>query len=204
MFKTLEEAQAAFDELNQSVADLTAANGRLTKETTRLKKGAGINPDEHAELMTQVETLTGQVKTLTKAKDTETGALKKTLAEKETALSGLLIDNGLTEAFVKGGVAAHYIGPLKSHLKAQAQIKSENGAFSAVIGDKPLADGVAAFLAGDEGKHYISAPASSGGGASGGGSKGPAGAEKRSAMSVTQKTTFIAEHGQDAYLKLPD
>lgn len=204
---TLEELQALVAELTASVDSLKTKNATLISEKRVLQakaKGADIDPEEHAALQSQVENLSDQVKTLTKSKDTETGALKKSLAEKDTALSGLLIDSGITEALAKGGVAPHYLPTLKSHLKSQAQIKSENGAFSAVLGEKPLAEGVAAFLASEDGKHFIGAPASSGGGASGGGKSGSGGAEKRSAMSIGQKTAYISEHGQDAYLKLPD
>lgn len=52
----------------------------------------------------------------------------------------------------------------KAMLRGQAAIK--DGA--AVIGDKPLADHVTEWAGTDQGKHFITAPANSGGGGQGG------------------------------------
>ncbi|MDO8742050.1 MAG: hypothetical protein Q7J45_00735 [bacterium] len=204
---TLEELQALVAELTTSVDSLKAKNATLITEKRALQakaKGADIDPEEHAALLSQVDTLTEQLKTVTKAKDTESGGLKKSLAEKDSALEKLLVDNGINEALIKAGVAPQFHDMAKSHFRSQAQIKSENGAFVAVIGDKPMSEGIAAYLAGDSGKHLISAPASSGGGASGSGNKGPGGVTKVSDLkSTAEKVAYIAEHGDKAFDALP-
>ena len=85
-------------------------------------------------------------------------------------MQNYLIDNGLNDALLKVGVRPEMMTAVKAMLKSQTKLTSDNGQYSALIGDKPLIDAVSEWAAGDEGKHFVSAPANSGGGAPGGSS----------------------------------
>lgn len=166
-------------------------------------KGSDIDPEDYARLQSEVEELSGKLGNTEKMSKAEIAKLSKSLQEKDGALNGLLVDSGITEALAKAGVAPHYVNPLKAMFKTQAQLVNENGAYKAVIGDKGVSDAISAYLSGDEGKHFVAAPANSGGGAQGSGVKGTPAAGKRGDMNAMQKAAYIGEHGQDAYLKLP-
>lgn len=193
--------------IEELTAPLAAKNKELLGELRSAKakaKGSDIDPEDYARLQSEVEDLNGRLSNSEKMSKSEIAKLSKSLSEKDGALSGLLVDSGITEALAKAGVAPHYMNPLKAMFKTQAQLVAENGQYKAVIGDKGLADAIGAYLGGDEGKHFVSAPMNSGGGSQGAGGKGasaPGG--KRSEMSAAQRVDYISKHGQEAYLKLP-
>jgi hypothetical protein len=193
--------------IEEVTAPLAAKTKELLGELRSAKakaKGSDIDPEDYARLQSEVEELSGRLAQSDKLSKGEIAKLTKSLQEKDGALNGLLVDSGISDALAKAGVAPHYVNPLKAMFKTQAQLVNENGAYKAVIGDKGVADAIGAYLSGDEGKHFVAAPANSGGGAQGSGGKGASGASgKRSEMSITDKAAFIAEHGQDAYLNLP-
>lgn len=157
----LEEAAA------EATEALSAKNKELLAELRAAKakaKGSDVDPEEHARLQTQVEELTGKLDKATKDSNRQIEKLTKDLTDKEGALTQHLIDGGLSTALAKAGVAPHFMDAAKAMLRGQAAIK--DGA--AVIGDKPLADHVTEWAGTDQGKHFITAPANSGGGGQGG------------------------------------
>jgi hypothetical protein len=83
-------------------------------------------------------------------------------------LQSYLIDNGLNDAMLKAGIKTEFMAAAKAMLKSQTKLLAENGQYSALMGEKPLNEAIAEWAAGDEGKHFVSAPANSGGGATGG------------------------------------
>lgn len=157
----LEEAAA------EATEALSAKNKELLAELRAAKakaKGSDVDPEEHARLLTQVEELTGKLDKVTKDSARQIEKLSKDLTDKDGALTQHLIDGGLSSALAKAGVAPHFMDAAKAMLRGQAAIK--DGA--AVIGDKPLADHVTEWAGTDQGKHFITAPANSGGGGQGG------------------------------------
>lgn len=157
----LEEAAA------EATEALSAKNKELLAELRAAKakaKGSDVDPEEHARLLTQVEELTGKLDKVTKDSARQIEKLTKDLTDKDGALTQHLIDGGLSSALAKAGVAPHFMDAAKAMLRGQAAIK--DGA--AVIGDKPLADHVTEWAGTDQGKHFITAPANSGGGGQGG------------------------------------
>jgi hypothetical protein len=82
--------------------------------------------------------------------------------------SKLLLDNGLTDALVKAGVATPFLPAVKAMLSSQAKIAIDGDTRKAVIGDKDLSAFVTEWATSDDGKHYIAAPQNNGGGANGG------------------------------------
>lgn len=162
------EVAALIEEVTtQATEKLSTKNQELLAELRAAKakaKGAEIDPEEHARLQTQVEDLTGKLDKVTKDSNRQIEKLTKDLTDKEGALTQHLIDGGLSSALAKAGVAPHFMDAAKAMLRGQAAIK--DGA--AVIGDKPLADHVTEWAGTDQGKHFITAPANSGGGGQGG------------------------------------
>ncbi|NMU88406.1 hypothetical protein HGQ98_00695 [Achromobacter ruhlandii] len=157
----LEEAAA------EATEALSAKNKELLAELRQAKakaKGSEIDPEEHARLQTLVEELTSKLDKVTKDSTRQIEKLTKDLTDKEGALTQHLIDGGLSTALAKAGVAPPFLDAAKAMLRGQAAIK--DGA--AVIGDKPLADHVTEWAGTDQGKHFITAPANSGGGGQGG------------------------------------
>ena len=169
------EVKALIEEVTAAATEaLSAKNRELLGEVKALKakaKGADIDPAEHAALQSKVEELTDELGKATKASKTEVEKLTKALAEKDGALTQHLIDAGLTDALAKAGVAPHYLTAAKAMFKGQAVLKAEGAEYKALIGDKPISDAITAWAATDEGKHFVAAPANSGGGAPGGGGK---------------------------------
>lgn len=146
---------------------LSAKNKELLAELRQAKakaKGSDVDPEEHARLQTQVEELTSKLDKVTKDSTRQIEKLTKDLTDKDGALTQHLIDGGLSSALAKAGVAPHFMDAAKAMLRGQAAIK--DGA--AVIGDKPLADHVTEWAGTDQGKHFVTAPANSGGGGQGG------------------------------------
>lgn len=161
--------QAAVD---AAVAPLATKRDELLAEVRKLKAGKQVSPEDYAALEAERDELrasldkTGKelkaaianAEKATKALETESGFTKK-----------LLADNGLSDALVKAGVnnPAH-LKAVKALLAGQVQIVSEGDQRIAKVGDKALADFVTEWAKSDDGKHFVSAPANSGGGAQGG------------------------------------
>ena len=159
------------EELKAEIAALNAKNRELLGEVKVAKakaRGSEINPEDYAALQNELEATKAALDKATKDGGKQIEALNKALAEKDGALQGYLIDNGLNEAMLKAGIRPEVMGVVKARLKAEAKLVSENGQYSALFGDKPLIDGVTAWAASDEGKHFVAAPANTGGGAAGG------------------------------------
>jgi hypothetical protein len=159
------------EELKAAVDALSAKNRELLGELKVAKakaKGGEIDPAEHAALQSAVEELQARLDKQNKDATKTIETLNKSLTEKDGALQSYLIENGLSEALLKANVRPEMMGAVKAMLKAQAKLNNEGGEYKALLGDKPLFDAVSDWAASDEGKHFVAAPANSGGGASGG------------------------------------
>lgn len=183
------------EELKASIEALSAKNKELLGELKIAKakaKGAEIDPEQFAQLQNELDDARGTIEKLTKTSKSEIEKLSAALAEKDGALQQYLIDGGLTEALAKSGVRPELMKAAKAMLKSQAQIKADGGQYQALMGDAPLADAVAAWAASDEGKHFVSAPANTGGGATGGNNGSNITPKGNLAGDKTQRTNAIA------------
>lgn len=163
------------EELKAALEALSAKNRELLGEVKAAKakaKGAEIDPSEHENLKTQLEELRIQLDKQTKDSTKTIEALNKSLNEKDSSLQNYLVDNGLAEAMIKVGVRPEMMSAVKAMLKTQTKITDADGNYQALIGDKPLADALAEWASSDEGKHFVAAPANTGGGATGGNGNG--------------------------------
>ena len=162
-------------ELEEAMEALNAKNRELLGEVkiARAKaKGVEIDPNDFMALQTENETLKSQLDKVAKDNAKTIEQLQANLTEKDGALQSYLIDNGLNDAMLKAGIKPEFMAAAKAMLKSQTKLMADNGQYSALMGDKPLTEAIAEWAAGDEGKHFVSAPANSGGGATGGNGNG--------------------------------
>ncbi len=134
-----------------------------------------------------------------KEKDTLTAALN----EKDATLRNLVIDNGLTDALTKAGVAPQYLDAARALIqtKHKGELGEADGAVIATFDGKPIKDFVTEWSQGDSGKHFIAAPNNSGGGANGANGGGKASTAKADmggdraarAAAIAQKFPSLAE-----------
>jgi hypothetical protein len=159
------------EQLKAEIEALAAKNRELLGEVKMAKakaRGSDINPEDYAALQNELEATKAALDKATKESGKQIEGLNKALAEKDGALQSYLIDNGLNDAMLKAGIRPEVMGVVKARLKAEAKLVADNGQYSALFGDKPLVEGVTAWAASDEGKHFVAAPANTGGGAAGG------------------------------------
>lgn len=103
------------------------------------------------------------------------------LAATKTKLDQVLIDGGISSALVKANVAPQFHDAVKALLKTshKTELVDKDGSTVAHIDGKPLEEFFTAWSQGDQGKHYVAAPANGGGGAPGSNSKANGGAAKQ-------------------------
>jgi hypothetical protein len=159
----------------EATSGLISKRDELLAEVKKLRKNQEIKPEQLEELENQVETYKTkwtEAEKQAKAIAQEADKVKKLYEAESGYTNNLLVENGLNEALVKEGIAKQFLPAVKSMLKGQVQVKVEGNERKALIGDKPLADFVSEWSKGEEGKHFIAAPANSGGGSTGGGNAG--------------------------------
>lgn len=159
--------------VKEATDGLITKRDELLREVKDLKKGRQIDPADVEKLETEIDTLKGQLADAQKAAKTavaDAEKARKALESESGVTQRLLVDNGLNDALAKAGVTNPvHLKAVKSMLAGQVQIVAEGDTRVAKVGDKALADYVAEWSKGDEGKHFVAAPANSGGGAGGGG-----------------------------------
>lgn len=154
-----------------AIEALERKNRELLGEVKALKakaKGADIDPEEHARLQSELETLRDASAKAEKAAQSTIESLTKKLEGKDGALKNYLIDSGLSEAMLKANVKPDLMPAVKAMLKERAALVEDGDAYKALMGEKPLAEAILEWAASDEGKPFVLASDSSGGGAAGG------------------------------------
>ena len=199
-----EELKAKIDEaIESATGGLVKKNQELLSELKEARKGRAIDPAELDKLQAKIDALEADLGTAHKTKKEQEKALKlaqDALASESGFTQKLLLDNGLTEALVKAGVATPMLPAVKAMLGSQAKVIVDGDARRAVIGDKDLTEFVSAWATTDEGKHFIAAPANGGGGASGGAGNGSGAKvwtrEKFDAASHFERSEFAKAGGK--------
>ena len=201
--ETTPEIQALIDAaIESAVTGLKNKNNELITEVRKLKQGREIDPKEVERMDAMIEDLQGKINEQNKATKAAMKAAEENEAKWKTEAAftqKLLIDNGLTEALVKAGVAPQFLQATKSMFAGQAQIIAEGDTRTAKLGDKAIADAIKEWAASDDGKHFIAAPGNSGGGSHGGSGSGTGGATMTraqfDAMSPATKMEFSKKGG---------
>ena len=195
-------------ELLERIEKLEKINKELKDEKTELKaKFKGVDVDEFISLKSEFDKLESEKSKLEKANKTLAADLEKTntlVAEKDANLSKLLVGDATIKTL--SGLEKHKIEPNKL-AAAQRDINSFNPTVVdgvAMVGEQTLEQFITDTWLNDptSGGVFATPNENSGGGANGGG--GGDTTTKRSAMSMSEKGAYIAEHGNEAYLKLPN
>ena len=167
---TAPEVQAAITAaVEKATAPLVAKRDELLGEVRKLRKGAEIDPAELEKVEAERDELKGKLSDANKAlgkvtKDLE--AANKRAEDTDAAYSNSLKDAALTEALTKAGVPVAMLGAVKAYHAGKLQVADDNGTRVIKAGEKALGDFITEWAASDEGKHFIAAPDTSGGGAS--------------------------------------
>lgn len=197
----------AENEREEEVAGLKTKNADLLGKLKKKDDGEG---GKVAELESKIDDLTEQLAKTTrdsekvrKALEKERDDFKALAANEQTAVSRLVLDNGLTEALTKAGVRKELLPAARALLKEQGilSVKSDGDVRKAVA--KLAKDGkeeeltledyiTKHFVASESGKAFIPASGNSGAGAGGNGGAGGSGAGKKWAeMSLKERTELF-------------
>lgn len=138
----------------------------LQEQIDEIKTAKELAEQEAAEKSGDIEKVK---QSLVSAHTKELDALKSQLSDKDSKLHGLLVDNGLTDALSKSGVAPQYMDAAKALIQThhKPEIADVDGKVIAQLDGKPLTDFVSEWAQGDQGKHFKAAPDNGGGGANG-------------------------------------
>lgn len=157
--------------VTEATEGLVRKRDELLTELKEARKGKAINPEDVDRLESRIDELEGKLKEAEKSAKTatkEADTAKKALADAEGSMTRMLVDNGLTDALAKAGVTNPvHLRAAKALLASQVQVVTEGENKLAKVGDKALGDFIGEWAKGDEGKFFVAAPASSGGGANG-------------------------------------
>lgn len=208
--------------VDERTRGLVAKRDQLLDETKKLKSRLsaydGVDPDEYRRLKQAADKLqTEQAEVegdwqrlrenLEQRHTEEVNRASKALEEERGFTRRLLVDQGLTQALMNQGVAQPLIAGAKALLAGHADIVAEGSGRKAVIktdiGTLDLDTYVAEWVQTPEGKAYVGAPRSAGGGAhETNGKGGERRLRRRDLSSDAEKARFIRENGRDAYLAL--
>lgn len=202
----MSEEQSIAEQIKVAVEEATNGlakkNSELLAELKEARKGKQIDPAELDKLQEKVDGLENQLNASQKTIKEQQKAFEQTKAALDSEsgfTSKLLLDNGLTDALVKAGVATPFLPAVKAMLSSQAKIAIDGDVRKAVIGDKDLSAFVTEWATSDDGKHYIAAPQNNGGGASGGSNSTGQQVVNRStfdAMSHPERASFAKSGGK--------
>jgi regulator of replication initiation timing len=165
----------AATKLDSEVSGLKSKVQELIDDNKKLKKGREIDPAVVEKLEGQIDDLTGKLTDAQKhAKDATKLAetASKALETEQGFTHRLVAENGLMQALSASGVTdPAYLEAAKAMHIGAVKIVAEGENRNALYGDKPLADAIKEWAAGDVGKKFVAAPVNAGGGAEGGGGK---------------------------------
>jgi hypothetical protein len=174
------ETKAAVDKMvteavEKATTGLANKNSELLGEVKKFKEFKGTAEELQAKL-SEIEQASleeqGKYKELLEQKSGEYANklddLQKMLDQKQKSIESLLIGDGLKAALIEVGVKKEFLPYVESFMRGEVTVKESEGQLSAVANDKPLSEYVKEWAASDEGKAFVIAPTSSGGGAPGG------------------------------------
>lgn len=202
--KLIDEATTGLKSKNEELLGLTKKLKEEMKSTTdRLDAIAKEKEEAEAAAAAKGGDVEKVKETLTKQHKSEMEKLTANLSDTQSKLNKVLIENGLTDALTKAGVAPQYLDAAKALLttKHKAEVADDNGNPVARIEGKAISEFVSEWTQGDQGKHFKAAANNGGGGANGQNGNAKGGAAKTmsradfEAMSAIDKITFSKEGG---------
>jgi alanyl-tRNA synthetase len=191
--------------VREATDGLVSKRDELLAEVKKLKSGREIKPEDVSKLEDQIDALRSELSEANKAaknaaKDAEKAT--KALEAAQAATDRLIVDNGLTDALVKAGVTnpVHQKAAKALLKEAGVSVIAEGDQKVAKVGEKALADFITEWAGSDEGKHFVSAPDTQGGGAQGA-YRGGTPTKPIKDWSDADKGRFIRENGLEAWTK---
>lgn len=187
--------------VKEATEGLANKNKELLAELKEARKGQEIKPEVVEKLQAQIDALEKDLSEAQKSNKEKDKVIEKVNAQLQSEsgfTTKLLLDNGLTDALVKAGVAAPMLPAVKAMLSQQAKVVAEGETRKAVIGDKDLQAFISEWAGSDEGKHFIQAPSNNGGGALGNNANTGKQTVKREsfdAMSQAERASFVKSGG---------
>jgi hypothetical protein len=179
---------AAVEDASNELNELKKHNLRLLADLKKASKGKEIDPEDFNRLKEENEALAdklAETQKAVKSAQSDNEKLKKSFEAESGFTQKLLVDNGLTDALVKNGIAPQFLSAVKAMFAGQTQVVIDGDNRAARIGDKAIVDFVSDWSKTEEGKHFVAAPANSGGGSNGG--RGHAGAADLSGLKPTER-----------------
>jgi len=187
------------NELEELKGEIEALKSKNKELITELRKAKGSTNEEAAKLAADLDDVkVEKVKleaALKKANDTLAATQKDTeskLAAKSLALQKLIREEGLVKALTSEKVKPEFLPAVAALLREKVEVDEEK--FEAFVTEngtrKTLTEFVKNWSASDEGKNFIGAPLSVGGGALGAGKDGGNGKAWKD-MSLDEKTTLF-------------
>lgn len=199
------EVKAAVEAMvDDAVSGLKAKNVDLASRLEKARAGKSIDPDDYRALeekSAKLESDLAAANKVLKTSGVELEKIKKAYDSESRFSRQLLVDNGLVDALTKAGVTNPIsLKAAKAMLKDQVELIIEGESRKAMIGDKDLTTAIKDWAGGDEGKHFIAAPANSGGGATGSGNGGATGKTASRAayegMNPIERASFMKDGGK--------
>jgi len=164
----LEEAITKINEMQTSIEKLEGKNKELVREKQAIKaKVDGIDQDQYAKDLEQLNVLQGQVKDLEKVNkelSTNNESLANLAESKGQSLEKYLVESNLTDALVAAKVKPELMKAASAMFRSQTQIIEGEDGYSVNLGDKDIKTAITEWGASDEGKAFVSAPENQGGG----------------------------------------
>lgn len=159
--------QAIADAVSTETEKLKTKNSELIKEVRDLKVGKKTAEEEADDAKADADRKSGDIEALEKRLNDKFEKERNALAgERDTALGELKtlkIDSVISKALVDNNVAKFAHGPLTAMFKSGATLDGSEASYDG----KPLADALKGYFGSEDGKHYVTAPNNSGGGATG-------------------------------------
>ena len=169
-----ERVKADKTKLSADLAEAVAKTAELpedfdAEEWVRLKAAAGdpkdpAKQDEH--LQSQKRVFEQRISNLEAKHAKDLATAQAEIQERDGALNGLLVEEGLTKALAEAGVAKEYLKAARALLRPSVKVvRDENGSRRAIVetdlGEEEVARYVASWTQSDEGRVFIPKPTGS-------------------------------------------
>ncbi len=155
-----------------AIEPLERKKDELLGEVKKLRKNSTIDPDEHQKLadkVTELEAKLTESGKMLKTAEKKAEQVEKALQSEATANQKLLRDKGLVEALTEAKAHPDYLDGAMAILTPLVTIKTEGDQRIAMLGEKPLKEGVLEWIQTEKGKRYATAAQNTGSGAQGSG-----------------------------------
>lgn len=160
---TEEEMQARIAELETQAEKLKQDKQTALGEKNRAKADLAEAISAKQQAADEAAAKTGDLDGIKAAHARELKKLQDQVAERDTALATMLIDNSIASKAAEAGIFPHLVDGFTAMMKLSAKVVDGQ----AMVGDQPLSEHMAAYLGTPNGQNYFPAPKNSGGGATG-------------------------------------